>query len=1023
MDATITKVPVIVLTKGSQHYEISPFVQGSTGIASGTLNLQTGIVTEELDFGNLTASELSLEIYNIYFDLQGFNIQLILEDSTTHDRTTLFTGVVDSSKEDTYGISRQVVAYDWAYYHRSDNVASWWNNFWHGVNNRANATLKEIRDSLMQYMGFNASTEVYLNDSIVIPNNFELATTLDFETALKFVCELQATFPHIDANGNMEFISLSSTSTDIQGTYEGSNSSWEDYTTDTITGIGIYSTSDDLAQVVGTDANVYNIAGNLLALTLDASTITTMCNNILQALATVQFVPCEINMIMSDFDLSLGQKIETEKGYSYVMQNVYHGICMVDEMISCKALGKKLSQDVASYNNTMMNGSKISKIEKDIDGIVSTVSAAVVEAHEAAEDAEEALEQVGQYDTRISTVESTIEQHADEIVMKVDSNGRIVQASLTTDPDDGTEFKVSADNISFIANGVMQLSANNLQIDSSNFKVDASGNIIANSGKIGSLEVYPNNDVSVFGWTIVDLPTDADEYNRHYYESHVTIDVQDPSVGYERYLHYQTILRLYYDETKEWFYLKFKWKEHQPEETTWDTTWDNAGTVMSWAYYWGRGGTLPPVPDYWGTYTMYYDPKSESAQSIIEIAKGTEYDGIWYFQSGKPYSSKYGPTSTTAVWNSASDGTGTELQTYSERAEHALGYPSYDVLYSNILTAISDLWEFITDLDAPIVNINKNGLEAINFLLYRNMRLKSDFHSLSGDYTKTWDFIYAYSPDQNPNVSPIIKFDTQYDANNVATFLKYDGTYHNVTLGNSDSNTPMSLRLEGNTSVYGDFKPTAGTYFSDSTALPKQTDATSYNVMCIDAFSAGGKAKYCTGTASATANTVAVRNASGHIFAKYYNTTCSAENIAGYTSPHIPFIDSSGYVRKTSLAQFKAWFGASTYASLNYLGYTSSSTAKNFTIGANTTEIVIVGSFTGDNITKLFSGVIPKNLIGSTAKEVWLSAGSGGTTASQVRCLCNVTLVNSTTIQVKGTAANNGSTNVLSATSYYVYHR
>ena len=107
--------------------------------------------------------------------------------------------------------------------------------------------------------------------------------------------------------------------------------------------------------------------------------------------------------------------------------------------------------------------------------------------------------------------------------------------------------------------------------------------------------------------------------------------------------------------------------------------------------------------------------------------------------------------------------------------------------------------------------------------------------------------------------------------------------------------------------ISGGMYPDAGTYFQDATALPEQTAAASYNVMCIDAFSAGGKAKYCTATSSATANTIVTRQVNGHIYATYFNTTCTAENIATYTSPHIPFIDASGFMRKTSRANLIAW--------------------------------------------------------------------------------------------------------------------
>ena len=102
--------------------------------------------------------------------------------------------------------------------------------------------------------------------------------------------------------------------------------------------------------------------------------------------------------------------------------------------------------------------------------------------------------------------------------------------------------------------------------------------------------------------------------------------------------------------------------------------------------------------------------------------------------------------------------------------------------------------------------------------------------------------------------------------------------------------------------------PNGGLYFKDGTALPQQTAASSYNVLCIDPFSSGGHTKYCTATSSATANTIVTRQANGYIYAVYYNSSNGAENIASYTSS-VAFVDSNGWHRKTSLANFKNWFG------------------------------------------------------------------------------------------------------------------
>ena len=90
-----------------------------------------------------------------------------------------------------------------------------------------------------------------------------------------------------------------------------------------------------------------------------------------------------------------------------------------------------------------------------------------------------------------SSLSSSISQAAGQIVLKADAGGRIVKAALNADPSTGTEFKVSADNISLSANdvlnllagGTMNLTAQGINITSENWGVDSQGHMWCNSIK------------------------------------------------------------------------------------------------------------------------------------------------------------------------------------------------------------------------------------------------------------------------------------------------------------------------------------------------------------------------------------------------------------------------------------------------------------------------------------------------------------------------------------------------------------
>lgn len=88
-------------------------------------------------------------------------------------------------------------------------------------------------------------------------------------------------------------------------------------------------------------------------------------------------------------------------------------------------------------------------------------------------------------------IRSTVSQQSNEIVLKVDSNGNIVQVALSSNPSQGTAFQVTADNIDFIANNKIGLTTNNLEIDSTYFKVAANGALTCTKGFIGGWEINP----------------------------------------------------------------------------------------------------------------------------------------------------------------------------------------------------------------------------------------------------------------------------------------------------------------------------------------------------------------------------------------------------------------------------------------------------------------------------------------------------------------------------------------------------
>ena len=109
---------------------------------------------------------------------------------------------------------------------------------------------------------------------------------------------------------------------------------------------------------------------------------------------------------------------------------------------------------------------------------------------------------------------SQIEQMERSIVLKVDANGKIVEVSLSGDPESGTEFTVLADNISLSASevidmltdGDINLTGKNISITSDNFNVDAYGNMSCNratvKGDIETSTLWVNEKITMMAGAV-----------------------------------------------------------------------------------------------------------------------------------------------------------------------------------------------------------------------------------------------------------------------------------------------------------------------------------------------------------------------------------------------------------------------------------------------------------------------------------------------------------------------------------------
>lgn len=358
---------------------------------------------------------------------------------------------------------RDLTCYDAMYDILNKDISAWYNAQTFPM------TLGNFRSRLFHYGLNQAERGVNLiNDDLVLQKGFIVDGKLSAKTVIEAICELNGVFGIIDNWGFFDYVSLKDAEELTLDYYQDGTGSYEKYETRAITGIKAYGADDDIGTVVGTTDNAYIIQNNPLIFGLEGTDeLEDALENLLDQIKDDVYRPFNVTTYGNPM-LPLGTKVTINTR----------------------------NQTIVSY--------VINKEMTGIQGLKDTISATGEESQSAA----------------INSIANDIEHTKSRIVLKVDSNGKIVQVALSANADKGTEFKVEADNIAFIANGTLELTANDLSISSTNFSVDSDGNltcvnatvkgdIITDTLKINDLAYMSIEEVSMseiaYDWTFAPI--------------------------------------------------------------------------------------------------------------------------------------------------------------------------------------------------------------------------------------------------------------------------------------------------------------------------------------------------------------------------------------------------------------------------------------------------------------------------------------------------------------------------------------
>ena len=363
---------------------------------------------------------------------------------------------------------RNLTCYDQMYDILRAEVAEWYNGLTFPM------TIKSLRDSFFNYLGIEQADVTLINDNLSVKGGFVATSKLTGRSIIKAICELNGVFGHMNANGKMDYISIPSEESVEYAYYKDGTGSYERDVVEPITGIIARDSEDDAGTQVGTMTNPYVITGNPLVYGIEGtSALTNALNALLTKISAVTYRPFSVQAYGNPC-LPIGTSITLNTKnmtvVSFVETRRLKGIQSLMDNISAKGEKERLNDTIDLSSELYQTDGRYHVLRNDVDVLESEI-----------------FDGEGR---------SIISQMANEIVLKVDSSGKVVNVALTAEAT-GSAFKVLADNIDFISNGKIQLTSKNLQIDSTNFKVTSAGAVTASSLTLNGGSINLNNKFKV----------------------------------------------------------------------------------------------------------------------------------------------------------------------------------------------------------------------------------------------------------------------------------------------------------------------------------------------------------------------------------------------------------------------------------------------------------------------------------------------------------------------------------------------
>lgn len=355
---------------------------------------------------------------------------------------------------------RDLICYDLMYDILHANVIDWFENVTFPI------SLKNLRDSFFTSLGIEQVSTTLINDNFMVQGAIEASYELSGRSIIESICEFNATFGHMRSDGKFEYISLPTGNSVTYPYYVDGSGAYADYVTETITGLTAVNAQGDSGTFVGTsEDNLYIMQSNLMTFGAEGTQdLQTALTNVLTQISAFTYRPFDVTVYGNPM-LPLGTAIVLNTKYqtinSFVMNKYMSGIQALRDHLS--AVGEQTyPSDVNRIKNEIIRSTgKIHKITNDVNELTSEI-----------------------YDDQ---GKSLIQQTLNEIVLKVDSNGKLVKVALGDDATLGSTFTIDADYIN--------ITSDTIEFDNSGYKV---------KGDVYTTIINPDNHIIETSY--VDVP-------------------------------------------------------------------------------------------------------------------------------------------------------------------------------------------------------------------------------------------------------------------------------------------------------------------------------------------------------------------------------------------------------------------------------------------------------------------------------------------------------------------------------------